>query len=269
MTPSVRRRPSGDDYRRAFAAEREVHWRPRGTAVRDFLVAAPAVALTVTERLGRGVQAPRLAGYGHIVADDVDRHVVEPCLSGTTEQEAEREADRGAWYVEHDLLPGPIRGEHHRPVLHVVGRLHDAVAVDAHEEDSGPLVHADRLEIPGEPHSFAAIGIGANALREHRRAPRRFDVGFDRGAGEAVAAVAPRAVGANGVFAGAVGDGLPAGRDLRARGNRREYHRRAEGERAAGDCETSNVQHTRNSSECHARLDAARTPMVSDMSVRV
>src|SRR5205085_10836171 len=149
MTASVRRRPSGDDHRRAFAAEGKVHWRPRGTAVRDFLVAAPVVYLTVTELAGRGVQAPRLAGDGHILADDVDRHVVEPRLSGTTEQEAEREADRGAWHVEHDLLPGPIRGEHHRPILHVIGRLHDTVAVDAHEEDSGSLVHADRLEIPG------------------------------------------------------------------------------------------------------------------------
>src|SRR5207302_11408264 len=42
MTASVRRRPSGAAPRSAFAKEGEDHWRPRGTAVRDFLVASPA-----------------------------------------------------------------------------------------------------------------------------------------------------------------------------------------------------------------------------------
>src|SRR4051812_19675 len=173
---SVARR--GDDDWSHIAMKREVYWRAGRVTVGDFLVTAPAVEISRIQGPDR-IQPTRLPGDGDVATDDVDLHVIQPRLTRSTQHETVREANGGARNVEDDLLLRPISGEHQRPVLHEVGTLHDAFTIDAHKEHGRAFIHANRLEVSSEPHALAAEPVGANALGEHRRAARRFDIGFD------------------------------------------------------------------------------------------
>src|SRR3954468_1080116 len=228
-----------DDGVRFATMQREVHRRGRGATIGDFLLAAALVDLARVElRVRHRIESARTTSGRYVGADDLELDIVEPRLARAAEHEAIGEADGVARNVENDLLTRPIGGEHERAILHEVRRLHGALTVDAHEEDGCAFIDSDCLEEAGEAHTLASIGIGAHALREHRRSAWRSDIRLDAGAGVALPAVTARDVGAHRVFAGAIGDRLPAGGNLRVRGEGREH------EAGARERETSNREHT-------------------------
>src|SRR5919197_1699427 len=168
-----------DQHRTPGPSQREVQRLCCGTAIRDLLLAPTPLQLARRRLGGLGIEAAGAPGDGDVLADDLERDVVEPDLAGAAEHESECDADCRAWNVEHDLLLCPVGGEHERAILHVVRRLDYALSIDAHEENRGALVDFDGLEVSGQPKPFAAKRIGAHALREHRRALRRRDVCLD------------------------------------------------------------------------------------------